>query len=80
MSDDRFAFRLPKQCPNCGPEAVASIRMKQTVSGVLLRLEWQCGRCDIHWPIHPQEQGDRRQGERRVATRKRVPPKERRKS
>ena len=80
MPADRFAFRIPKQCPNCGPDAAASIQIEQTSKGQLLYLRWQCGRCGLHWPIEEKEQGDRRVKERRVAARKRVPAKERRKA
>lgn len=75
---DRFAFRLPKQCPNCGPVARANIRIGQTIKGELVHIWWRCGMCEVKWPIHPNEQGERRSGERRLLTRKRVPPKDRR--
>ena len=80
MLSDRFAFRLPTQCPNCGPSAAAGIKLEQTVKGPMIYLAWLCGLCGVRWPIRPAEQGERRTGERRLVMRKRLPPKDRRRA
>ena len=80
MTTDRLAFRIPTQCPNCGPRANAHIRIGQTIKGALVHVWWNCVTCDLKWPIEPKEQGERRVGERRLVMRKRVPAKDRRRA
>ncbi len=74
-SPDRFAFRIPRECPNCSK---AKIRLAHTVKAPLVYLTWHCYACGLQWPLDPKDQGERRVGERRLKARKRVPPKERR--
>ena len=80
MKSDRLAFRLPRQCPNCGPAAAPHIRIGQTIQGSLVHICWSCVKCDVKWPIEPAQQGERRVAERRLVMRKRVPPKDRRRA
>lgn len=80
MTSARLAFRIPKQCPNCGPVAAPHIRIGQTIKGAVVRIWWNCAACELQWPIEPQEQGERRIGERRLVMRKRVPVKDRRRA
>jgi hypothetical protein len=80
MTPDRLAFRVPAQCPNCGPDAAPHIRIGQTIKGALVHIWWSCVKCDLKWPIEPAEQGDRRVAERRLVMRKRVPLKDRRRA
>ena len=78
MTTDRLAFRIPAHCPNCGPSATPHIRIGQTIKGSLVHVWWNCVTCDRKWPIEPEQQGERRVGERRLVMRKRVPAKDRR--
>lgn len=80
MTTDRLTFRVPAQCPNCGPDAAPHIRIGQTIKGALVHIWWNCVKCDLKWPIEPAAQGDRRVGERRLVMRKRIPPKDRRRA
>ena len=80
MTSDRLAFRLPKQCPNCGPVAVPHIRIGQTIKGAVVQIWWNCAACELQWPIEPEELGERRVGERRLVMRKRIPSKDRRRA
>jgi hypothetical protein len=49
-----ISLRVPRFCDSCGRNGL--VRLRQTVQGAQILLNWHCSSCAHRWPVRRDEQ------------------------